>query len=500
VLHPIVTKFSAAILGNGMTFENILIIDEDSSLCKSVEQHLRKLRFAVSTATTLCQAATLMEREQFDLLFLGLRSREENPRQWLEQINARPKRPLVVMLCTPENAEMGIRSLRAGAFDCLAVPPAPEEIDAIVRRAEACGRSVQLHRYLEQELCDESEIAGDSDAARRLRAAVDTHASTDSTVLLVGECPADTARIARALHRTGVRAQMPFVRLNCAEWNEESSQHELFGGEGKHRAIGRLELAQNGTLLLESVGHMPQQTQVRLLHAIEKGEFTRGECGRPVKVTARIVATSRRDPADAVARGAFRQALLAALSTASVHVPPLRERACDIPALASTWLRRYARRNGLHGEVLLSGDAIQRLMAYSWPGNIRELENALERAVISTGAHSCIEAGAFDFLQPNRGTAETRTQEATVSGTANEPLLTLDELEKRQVFRALEFTKQNRTRAASLLKISVRTLRNKLHRYRAEGAMELGIGQVTQGAAPAPTGAAAEFRRMEGSV
>lgn len=479
MLHPIVIKLRRVNLGNGMTFDNILIIDEDSSLCKMMEQHLRKQRFAVSTAATPCQAAALMEREPFDLLFLGLQSREDNPRQWLEQVNSRPKRPLVVMLCTADTAETGIRSLRAGAFDCLTKPPVLEEIDAIIRRAEACGRSVQMHRYLEQELSEDPEIAGESDTARRLRAAVETNASTDSTMLVVGECTVDTARVARALHRSGVRAQMPFVRLNCAEGNEDSLNRELFGSEERPRAIGRLELAQNGTLLLESIGQLPLPTQLRLLHAVQKGEFTRGDCGRPVKVTARIIATTRRELGDAVTRGAFRRDLLTALSTVSLHVQPLRERAGDIPAIAAAWLRRYARHNGSHSEVVLSGDAIQRLVSYSWPGNTRELENALQRAVLSSGAHSCIGAEAFDFLQPGFRTVEVGGQETIVPGTTNEPILTLDELEKRQVFKALEFTKQNRTKAANVLKISVRTLRNKLHRYRAEAAVEAGAAQFS---------------------
>ncbi len=221
---------------------------------------------------------------------------------------------------------------------------------------------------------------------------------------------------------------------------------------------------------------------------MQENQFERPGCGKPIQVDVRLIATTQRDLAGCVAQGTFRSDLFFRLNVFPLKVPPLRERIADIPQLAAHWFERFARRHGLKlGGI--SEEALRHLMAYSWPGNVRELENVLERAVILAGFGQRIEAGAFDFLQTRtlNDSQGVPTFQRPAWGSPNlpqsEPLMTLDELEKQHVFRALEYTNQNRTRAADLLKISVRTLRNKLHLYRAEG---FGPGCRKNGLAIAP--------------
>jgi len=270
--------------------------------------------------------------------------------------------------------------------------------------------------------------------------------------------------------------------------DESRLENDLFGRitetceEGNGRLVlqgGRLELAQGGTLLLDEISELPMCLQLKLCEVLQKREWVRSGGERSIKLDIRLIATTQRDLAGCVARGTFLPELHQLLNVAVLHLPPLRERIADLPALVCDWMehnRTTARR-----VAGISDEALRHLMAYGWTGNVQELENVLERAALLREGGERIEAEAFQGLNENRSLGSLRNpgfrSEAEVahppeprfgSETRNEPLLTLEELEKRQVLRALEITNQNRTRAASLLKISVRTLRNKLHQYRSE--------------------------------
>ena len=459
-----------------MTFENILIIDDNCSSRGALEDHLHKQNYSVVTAGTLFEAAAMMESGQFDLVFLDLSLPDGNPLEFLERMAPCWKQSMAVILGSRGGAKEAIECIRAGAFDYLSNPLDPDEVDSVIRRAESQWQAVRVKRYLEEERRCEPGLPGASPAAMQMRALVQRAALSELPVLISGECGVGKERLARAIHSIGSRAHIPPIRVNCAAGSEQFIERELFGNGTQGE--GRLELASGGTLLLESVSDLPLRLQGRLLEAMQKGELERSNGRKPVKIDVRIIATATRDLSEAVERGWFRQDLFLLLSAFSLRVPALRERICDLPALAQAWLEKDARRNGFSTAINISEEALRHLMAYSWPGNVRELENVLERAVIVTGFGCRIEADAFEFLHVRRGTAVlesrsvlTQSEEAPPSDP-HIPLLTLDELEKRQVLRALEYTNQNRTRAAALLQISVRTLRNKLHRYRSEAGAE----------------------------
>lgn len=480
MLCLIVRSHGPAILGDGMTFEKILVVDDEVTIRKMVEHHLRRQRYSVAVAATLSEAAAVLHTERFDLMFLDLCLPDGDGLELLQRVMQAPAAPVVAILSGCTGVEEAVRCIRSGAFDYILKPFSLEELDVVIRRAESHRHGVQMNRYMERELRCGGEIPGDSAQIRYLREMVQKVAPTEASVLLIGESGVGKQWVAEALHNASPRAGGPLIRVNCAAALDEQIESELFGHEEEPGREGRLELANGGTIVLEEISDLPIRTQVRLLRALQEREFERSTCGKPVQVDVRVVATTQRDLAECVARGSFRQDLLFRLNVFPLRVPPLRERLSDLPLLAERWLSKFAQHNGfkLGG---ISGEALRHLMSYSWPGNVRELENVLERAVILTGSGGQIDAGAFDFLRPASPAQSQNpiSDPGAKSGIPreNEPLLTLGELEKRHVLRALEYTNQNRTRAAGLLKISVRTLRNKLHQYRAEASTDSGCRQ-----------------------
>jgi len=467
-----------------MNFEKILIVDHEMSGRRLLESYLRSHQFAVSLAGTLAEADRLMKQEFFDLLLVDLDLPDGDGCVLIERAARMDFPPICLVLSGNGSGESVIRCLRAGAFDYLAKPYALEVLQSTMERASSFRHGQHVRRHLEGELCCASEVIGDSPGIRHLRLLVGRCASSETPVLIAGEKGTGKARVAGMVHRASARANGPLVRVNCAGADEARLENELFGRitetceEGNGRRVlqgGRLELAHGGTLLLDEISELPMCIQIKLLNVLQERAWVRPGSERRMELDIRLIATTQRDLAGCVARGTFLLDLHRHLCGAILHVPPLRERIADLPLLVFDWLERLegscsARPSGI------SEEALRHLMAYSWPGNRRELENVLERASILGEGGARIEAEAFEWLNVrragNRESLETgvkRLAESRFQAEAqSEPLLTLEELEKRQVLRALEVTNQNRTRAASLLKISVRTLRNKLHQYRAE--------------------------------
>lgn len=450
-----------------MSFENILIVDDEASIHRLLEHHLSRQHFHIATASSLAEAAERSAKERFDLILLDLCLPDGDGIEFLQCKVAEPVAPVVVVMSGYSSMETAIRCIRAGAFDYLAKPFTLEELKAVMHRAETLRQKMGAPAAAGLRVAPpssagcEERILGETPAMAGLRALVMKIAPTDTPALIVGESGTGKERLAEALHYASARREGPLVKVNGGAGREEQIENELFGSA---ESAGGIELAQGGTLLIEEIDALPPRAQVRLLRVLQQRQFERNGEGIARTADFRLVATSRRDLAEAVARGAFRQDLAFRLEVLPLRLPPLRERLADLPLLVAHWVETYGRRNGVVPGGF-SDEALRALAAYSWPGNLRELENALERAAILTGfdQQGKVEASAFDFLHRREP-----LHAAAAPAMPEEPLLTLDELERRHVLRALEYTKQNRTRAAGLLKISVRTLRNKLHQYRSE--------------------------------
>jgi len=459
---PIAASPQVAILADRMTFEKILIVDDEVSIHRLLEHHLRRQNYEVFIAATLAEAGQLSRQHRFDLVLLDLCLPDGDGLDFLKCKANEPYAPAIVAMSGYGSMEAAIRCIRAGAFDYLSKPFSLEELQSVIQRIESHRqRRASAAPGVPRPAECEGGILGESPAMVSLRAMVMKIAPTETPVLITGESGTGKERIAEAVHRASGRCAGPLIKANCAAGSEEQIERELFGTA---EAAGALELAQGGTLLLEEISELSPRMQVRILRVIQHRQFERPGDPVPKSVDLRLIATSQRRLEECVAKGSFRQDLAFRLNVLPLQVPPLRERPADIPLLVAHWTENYIRRHG-QANGGFSDDALNRLKAYPWPGNVRELENALERASILSGFNQRIEASAFDFLDRR---ADPTPSAAAAAPAPEEPLLTLDQLERQHVLRALEYTKQNRTRAAGLLKISVRTLRNKLHQYRNE--------------------------------
>jgi DNA-binding NtrC family response regulator len=320
-----------------------------------------------------------------------------------------------------------------------------------------------------------------------LRQLIRKVARTQATVLIAGESGTGKELVARALYRQSPRANAPFIKVNCAAIPENLIESEFFGHEkgsftgATSKREGRFELAHGGTILLDEISEISPQVQAKLLRVLQERELERVGGNRTIKVDVRVIATTNRHLEESVARKEFRQDLFFRLNVVPIHVPPLREHKEDVIFLAHQFMPRFARKHGARVNGI-SDSALAALVAHNWPGNVRELQNVIERAVILCGdsgqlepdhlgfSHLATSATAMSAPAPVAAPASSPSTPPTESAAATVPSPaaesgTLAEVEKHYILAALEKTKQNRTHAARLLGISIRTLRNKLNEY-----------------------------------
>jgi two-component system response regulator AtoC len=349
--------------------------------------------------------------------------------------------------------------MRLGAINYLIKPFPPEALEAAVEQCESQGRLIKENRYLRESI-GLPQLVAQSDSMKRVLQDLDKIAKSQASVFITGESGTGKEVIAGAIHQLSHRSAHPFVKVNCAAIPETLIESEFFGHEkgsftGAHmRKTGRFELADEGTLLLDEVTEIPISLQPKLLRAIQEQEFERVGGTRPLRVNIRFLATSNRNMQEAIESKIFREDLFYRLNVVPIHLPALRQRVEDIPLLAQFFLARFCAENH-KPEKKFTERAMQKLLAYHWPGNVRELANIIERTVVLDMAeqidseHLCLEPVSAE-----------KPKEESMAG------LTLHEMEKRLILSTLQAHQQNRTKTASVLGISVRTLRNKLVEYK----------------------------------
>ena len=376
-------------------------------------------------------------------------------------------------ICTPviacgvgTDARRAVDAIRAGAKEYLPLPPDPELIAAVLAA-----------------VADEShQLVFEDEATASVISMADQIAPSEASILITGESGTGKEILARYVHRRSARADKPFISVNCAAIPENLLESELFGHEkgaftgAIARRVGKFEEANGGTLLLDEVSEMDGRLQAKLLRAIQEREIDRVGGGKPVKVDIRIVATSNRDLADAVKRGAFREDLLYRLNVVNLRLPALRERPKDILALGRHFARKYAEANGVPFRPL-APDTERLLLSHAWRGNVRELENTIHRAVLlSHGSEIAPEAvrlpDGAKFSDVSMRVANDPVAIATeAAATTTRALVgrTVSDVERDLILDTLDHCLGNRTHAANILGISIRTLRNKLREYTQAG-------------------------------
>jgi len=366
----------------------------------------------------------------------------------------------VVACGVGNDPEMAARAIRAGAVEFIPLPPEAELIAAVLAAVSDDERPLVTH----------------DPAMQTVLALADQVASSDASILITGESGAGKEVMARYLHKRSRRADRPFISVNCAAIPENLLESELFGHEkgaftgAVARRIGKFEEADGGTLLLDEISEMDARLQAKLLRALQEREIDRVGGQRPVKVNIRVLATSNRDLHQAVRDGTFREDLLYRLNVVNLRLPALRERPADVIALAEHFVKKYAAANGVP-ERPLSAQARNRLLTHRWPGNVRELENAIHRAVLlAIGPEIDEPAIRLPDGKPmsaaDAGTqAASRAVQAADAATRSFVGQTVAQMEQQLILDTLAHCLGNRTHAANILGISIRTLRNKLKEY-----------------------------------
>jgi DNA-binding NtrC family response regulator len=449
----------------------ILCIDDEPAVGASLEDALTRLGHRPLVAASVVEGMAAVTTELPDLIISDYRMPEATGLDLLDQLRERGHDIPVIIMTGFASIEQAVMTIRHGAVDYLTKPLRAEALRIAVTNALEVARLRRENEDFRREirsLRGERSIIGQS---RALQAALETVAAvapTRATVLLQGESGTGKELLARAVHDQSPRHDQPFVTVNCAALPEGLVESALFGHErgaftgATARSLGAFERAHRGTLLLDEISEMRLELQPKLLRAIQEQEFERVGGGQPIRVDTRLIATTNRDLQGEVAAGRFREDLFYRLHVVPIHTPPLRERLEDLPQLVEHFAAAAAGRLGIR-PPRVKPEAIEHLRQRPWPGNIRELANAVERAVILSRT-GLLTAEAFD-PGPARAAPASTGERAARPANAETPELPLDlaELERLAIQRALQATGGHRTRAAELLGISERTLRNKLN-------------------------------------
>ena len=489
----------------------ILCLDDEPAVGLILQDTLERVGHEAVPAHNVPQALQALAVGGIDLIISDYRMPGLSGLEFLGLLRQQGYDTPLIMLTGYASIEHAVAAIKAGAVDYITKPVQPEQLELSVNQALEVVRLRRENERLRREVMqfrNERQVIGESAAVRRVLQTVATAAPTRATVLLEGESGTGKELFARTIHVQSERRDGPFIQLNCAALPEGLVESALFGHEkgaftgAIKRVEGAFERADGGTLLLDEISEMRLDLQAKLLRVLQEQEFERVGGSTPIKVDVRIVATTNRDLAAHAAAGHFRQDLFYRLSVIPIRLPALRERREDIPLLAHRFATQYANEIGkpITG---IAPQALELLQGYDWPGNVRELQHAVERAVILSG-DPVIPAHAFDARRFSL-TGAWREQPSLVdyypangggggaaggngngkapsaNGAADKAVvltsLNVDEAEARLIERALEVSGGNRTRAADMLGISVRTLRNKLNGSRPNGDRGGGDGE-----------------------
>ena len=463
---------------------NILYVDDEAAIGLILQDNLERMGHTAIGAASVPEALAALARGNIDLIISDFRMPGLSGLEFLELLRDEGKDIPLIMLTGFATIEHAVASIKAGAADYITKPVQPEQLEHAVSNALEITRLKRENEALRREVMEiraEREIVAKSEAMRRALQTVTAAAPTRATVLLQGESGTGKELFARAIHDLSDRRQRSFVKLNCAAMPEGLVESALFGHEkgaftgAIRRVEGAFERANGGTLLLDEITEMRLDLQAKLLRVLQEQEFERVGGSDTMKVDVRIIATTNRDLEKAVEAGEFRRDLFYRLSVMPIHIPPLRERPEDIPILAHHFALRSA--TDVQREVTgIAPDAMALLQRYNWPGNVRELQHAVERAVILT-AVPVLSSASFDTIRTAvlgrrtsmPGLPYSYASAVSPDGSLVLTTLNIEQAEALLVERALSETKGNRTRAAELLGVSVRTLRNKLAGQREAG-------------------------------
>ncbi|WP_031513505.1 sigma-54-dependent transcriptional regulator [Desulfofalx alkaliphila] len=442
----------------------ILIIDDEEQMCKALKDAMEEEGYRVITATNGVDGIKLLKDKGPSLVLLDLVMPQMDGIEVLKVIKEiHPHIPVIISTDYGTN-ETAMSAMKLGAFDYITKPFDKEELRMVVKNALDLSQLVSQVSFLKSELSKQyGAIIGESHAIKEVIMLIERVAATNATVLITGETGTGKAVTALAIHQASNRKDRPFVALNCAALSKQLLASELFGHEkgaftgAVALKYGRFEMAHKGTIFLEEVADMPLELQEKLLRVIKDKSFERVGGNHSLNVDVRVIAATRKDIGKAVEMGEFREDLYNRLNVINIHLPPLRERKEDIPLLASNFLSKHA--IGTYPVKGISDEAMELLINYHWPGNVQELQNVIERAVIICPKEEITPEHLPKELQRN-----TDAQSETIIDLP-EGGISLHQVEKELILKALEKSAGNQTKAAQLLGITRSALIYRTQKY-----------------------------------
>jgi len=439
----------------------ILIVDDELSHRTMLRANLEHLGYRIIEVADGKAAVDAAQRENPHLIIMDLRLPEMDGISALKEI--RKFNPLVpvLMMTAYATIETAVDAVKSGAYDYLQKPVDIDDLEQVVQNGLTFGDLTRIKNADVSAAADSfSEIIHASPIMKDILSTISRVAPSDASILITGESGTGKEIIADAVQRLSLRADKVFIKVNCAALHEQLLESELFGHErgaftGAHdHRKGRFELADGGTLFLDEIGDMAPTTQAKILRVLQSGTFERLGGTETLKTDVRIISATNKELKKAIEIGSFRKDLFFRLSVVPIHMPALRERREEVPALAEHFLKIYSRKNNRLIKSI-SSEAVQIMIQYDWPGNVRELENVLERAVILT---------IGDTITPEVLPSNIHGERPRRADT-QDPLTLLEQTERDLIIQTMIACKGNRTKAATQLGMSRRSLYNKLKRY-----------------------------------
>jgi NtrC-family two-component system response regulator AlgB len=410
----------------------VLVVDDERNIRQTMATALESMDHEVVTVSTGNEALRRLETDNFQVVLLDLKLQQESGLDLLAEILRRDPNISVVIVTAYASIESAVEAMRRGAYDFLAKPCTPDQVrqvlNRIARTRQLENRVVELESRLQAESA-EFDLESDAPLMQKALAIASKAASSEATVLLLGESGTGKSVLARAMHERSRRSRAAFITVSCPSLSRDLLESELFGHvkgafTGAHADVsGKIAAAEGGTLFLDEIGDLPSEIQAKLLRLLQEREYERVGDTRARKADVRVIAATNRNLTEAVAQGEFREDLFYRLNVISITLPPLRNRLVDLNRIATKQLRFFAARSG-RGSLQFSPEALTVLQHYSWPGNLRELRNVIERAAILAEGDWIEPADLADLALPQ--------QEPRIGGPA-----TLSELENEHIRRVL---------------------------------------------------------------
>lgn len=448
-----------------MSKPTILVVEDEELMRAILRELLEKENYRVLTANSAELALEIFTTEEISVTLTDIKMSGMDGIELLSKIKAVDENALVVIMTAYSSVDSAIAALRQGAYDYITKPFVNEDLLQTIKNAIRTKELFSENRALRRELDKRysfSEIIGTSQALQKVFRLIEKVADTNANILIQGESGTGKELIARAIHHNSSREKKSFVAINCGALPESLLESELFGHtKGSFTGAtadkkGLFRSADGGTLFLDEIGEIPQTLQVKLLRALQEHEVTPIGSSIPIKFDARIIAATNRDLEKEVREGNFREDLFYRLNVIEIFLPPLRERREDIPLLTKHFVAKLSREQNVP-EKIITKETLTALINYSWQGNIRELNNAIERAFILSGEEIEVENLPLRVREASDSAFEMRDSEGLRP--------TLEEMERRYILEILESVDDDKTEAANILGIDLSTLYRKLKKY-----------------------------------